>query len=281
MSTIQFNIDWLHIGVSVVKPFLTLLIWFIADRLIGHLHKHSSLIDTFFQKHSRMINPQRVTTFKGLIIQLIRILCAVFFIFILLGNFGIDPAPVLAAVGVVGLGLSLAAQNILRDFINGMFILIEDQYNVGDWISVNGVEGTVEAFSMRVTRVRRANGDLAIIPNGAISQVANSTKGFSVAVVDAGVSYRTDPRRAFDAMRAAGLAVKDRLGEIILAEPNVLGITAFNESMMNVRMLIRTAPGEQWNVERECRAVIREEFYRAGLEMPMAEIVTHAGRNIE
>ena len=280
MGTVSFHVDWLGVFAFVLKPILTVAIWYAADGLLKKLRNKSSFIDRLFLRHahsksSRHTLEQRIETFNGLFVQILRILNAVFFIFILLGNFKIDAKPLLAGIGVVGLGLSLAAQNILRDFLNGLFIVIEDQYNVGDVVTIGGASGTVEAFTMRATRLRAADGKLITIPNGTVSQVTNSTKDYAVATVNVGVSYDADPRRVLEILGRCGKILRERMPEQVVADPTPQGIVDFRDNDLLMRVLARTEPGEQWAVERALRIIIKEEFDKEGIEIPFAQVVHH------
>lgn len=278
MSTVSFDINWAKILLFVVKPILTVAVWYAVDTFLKNVHKPNNFVDRLFAKfaHSksgRQAFEQRIRTFKGIFVQILRVLNAIFFIFILLGNFNIDAKPLLAGIGVVGLGLSLAAQNILRDFLNGLFIVIEDQYNVGDFITLNGESGTVESFTMRVTRLRAPDGRLITIPNGSVSQVTNSTKDFAVATVQVGVSYDADPRRVLEVLDRCGKILRDQMPGQVLADPTPQGIMDFRSNDVLMRVLAKTEPGEQWPVERALRVIIKEEFDKEGIVIPFAQIV--------
>lgn len=280
MNTVSFDINRMGVFLFVLKPILTVAVWYAVDRLLKTLHDKSSFIDRFFvrcthSKSSQHTLGQRIKTFKGLFIQSLRILNAVFFLFILLDTFHIDVKPLLAGVGVVGLGLSLAAQNILRDFLNGLFIVIEDQYNVGDFVTIGGESGTVESFTLRATRLRAADGRLIIIPNGTVAQVTNSTKDYAVATVNVGVSYDTDVRQAMSVLERCGKMLRERMPEQVVADPTPLGIIDFRANDLLMRVLAKTEPGEQWAVERELRVIIKEEFDKEGIEIPFAQFVHH------
>ena len=280
MSTVSFNVDWMGILLFVLKPVLTVAVWYVVDGLLKKLHGKSSFIDRLFVRHahsksSRHIVEQRIKTFKGLFVQSLRILNAVFFIFILLGNFHIDAKPLLAGIGVVGLGLSLAAQNILRDFLNGLFIVIEDQYNVGDVVTIGGATGTVEAFTLRATRLRAADGRLITIPNGSVAQVTNSTKDYAVATVNVGVSYDADIPQVMSVLGRCGKILRERMPEQVIADPTPQGIIDFRDNDLLMRVLAKTEPGEQWAVERALRIIIKEEFAKDGIEIPFAQVVHH------
>jgi len=265
----------------VTGPVLAALIWYALDRLLRKLHDKSSMLERVFERTrvnpaTRKMLQHRVKTFRDLSLQALRVPLAIYFIYLMLGHFNIDPKPLLAGIGVVGLGLSLAAQNILRDFLNGLFIVFEDQFNVGDYVTIGGYSGTVESFSMRVTRLRSPDGRLIIIPNGNISEVVNSTKDFAVAFVEVGVSYDSDVKLVINVLEDCAEETKEHLPGVVVEDSRVLGIIAFRDSDMLFRVTTKTMPGEQWEFERELRKVIKERFDEAGIEIPFPQVVVHA-----
>jgi small conductance mechanosensitive channel len=277
---LNLNINLLNMLSLLAGPVATVLLWFVLDRLLIKLHAKSKYIERLFagyaqdESHANLIK-QRVKTFRGLFLQFIRVLNAVFFLFTLLNQFRIDPKPLLAGIGVVGLGISLAAQNILRDFINGLFIIIEDQYNVGDWVGIGSFSGSIESFTMRVTRLRTTDGRLVIIPNGTISQVVNSTKIFSMALIEVGVAYSTDVSKAMGVLQRCAEQTAESFKNEVLAPPTTQGIISFGESDIVLRVLIKTLPGYQWGIERALRLRIKEQFDEEGIEIPFPQVVVH------
>jgi small conductance mechanosensitive channel len=276
----KIHAGWRDAAIFFVRPLVIIFLWYAIDRLLIKLHKKSKFVERIFasatdEEAQKAVIAQRVKTFRGLFIQSVRTLNAIFFIFMFLDQFRIDLKPLLAGIGVVGLGLSLAAQNILRDFINGLLILIEDQFNVGDWISINSFSGTVEKFTMRATSLRATDGQLIIIPNGTISQVANSTKKFSTAVVEVGVDYATDVRKALEVMELCAKEVSESFGQDVLSSPVTQGIISFGANDIQLRALIKTVPGTQWAIERALRVKIKERFDQEGISIPFPQIVVH------
>ncbi|MDR0649234.1 MAG: mechanosensitive ion channel family protein [Synergistaceae bacterium] len=278
----KLQIDWLNAVTFLAGPLVVIVAWFAIDRLLIKLHKKSKFVERVFttgayEKTKKALIAQRVKTFRGLFVQCLRTLNAIFFLFMFLGRFDIDLKPLLAGVGVVGLGISLAAQNILRDFINGLLIIIEDQFNVGDWVSISGFSGTVERFTMRATSLRATDGRLIVIPNGTISQVANSTKKFSMALVEVGVDYATDIQKAMAVLDRSANEVSETFGRDVLEPPSVQGIISFGASDLQLRVLIKTVPGAQWRIERALRVVIKEQFDKEGIVIPFPQLVVHKG----
>lgn len=277
----KLDINWSWIWSFLTGPVITAIIWYWLDRLLRKIHDKSSLLDRVFAKNK--VNPaarkmllHRINTFRGLSLQAIRVPLAMYFGYLMLGYFNIDPKPLLAGIGVVGLGLSLAAQNILRDFLNGLFIVFEDQFNVGDYVIIGGHSGTVENFSMRTTRLRTFDGHLITIPNGNISEVVNSTKDFAVANVEVGVSYSSDIKYVMNVLEECAIDTAAHFRGIVVDEPRVQGILAFRDNDVLLRVLTKTMPGEQWEFERALRREIKERFDREHIDIPLPQVVVHS-----
>ncbi|MHB8171675.1 MAG: mechanosensitive ion channel family protein [Thermincolia bacterium] len=172
--------------------------------------------------------------------------------------------PVLASAGVVGLAVGFGAQNLVRDVITGFFILLENQFAVGEYITTAGLSGVVEEMGLRVTKLRDFGGELHIIPNGQVQQVTNFNRGSMRALVDVGVAYEEDLDRVVAALNQVVEEVKANLVEIIHEGPEVLGVVNFGPSEVVIRIIAKTQPMEQWRVERELRKQIKEVFAREG-----------------
>jgi moderate conductance mechanosensitive channel len=172
---------------------------------------------------------------------------------IILGDIGLNLAPVLASAGVLGLAIGFGAQNLVQDFLAGIFILLEDQYGVGDVIDVAGVTGTVEAVSLRITRIRDVNGVVWNIRNGPVKKAGNETHEWARAVVDFPIPYGVPMAAARGAMEraAAEMAGEPRWSTAILEPPEVWGIETV--SPLLVRVTARTAPLAKLEVTRELR----------------------------
>ena len=188
----------------------------------------------------------------------------------LLSTFGLDIAPLIAGVGVVGLALSFGAQTLIKDLIGGLLIVVENQYSVGDTIEVGDVSGVVETVTLRATLVRTADGNLVVVPNGEVRVVANASKGWSRAVVDVGVAYEEDLARALSVLEdaAAGFAQDTRFEPLLLEAPAVLGPLSLGDWSITVRVMVKTLPGKQWEIARELRKQILAACEREGIDLP-------------
>jgi small conductance mechanosensitive channel len=192
----------------------------------------------------------------------------------------IDIAPVLAGAGIVGLAVGFGAQTLVRDVISGFFLILEDQVRVGDVAAINGTGGLVEAINLRTIVLRDIEGTVHVFPNGAITTLANRSKDFSYYVIDISVAYDEDPDRVADVLRktAAELQADPKFGPFVLDALEVLGIDAFGDSAMVLKVRIRTMPLKQWDVGRELRRRIKKAFDAEGIEIPYPQrvVVTRA-----
>ena len=285
MFKIQITNDIFVDVIRLLTPLALILLWLALDALLRCFLRHitRAAISRVRASDGGDIFKQsleyRMKTIHQLTAQLLRVLLGVAMIFWILGSIGIDLRPVIAGIGVVGLGISLAAQNIIRDYINGFIILVEDQYNVGDWIAVNSLQGTVELFTLRATRLRDIEGSLVIIPNNLVQTVVNYTKDWSVALVKVSVTYESDYRKAREIVIALGEEMAKSREGVILGAPNFNGITDFGASSVDMRILIKTQPGMQWSVSREYRERLKERFDAEGIEFAYPQMVVHPSKD--
>jgi small conductance mechanosensitive channel len=193
---------------------------------------------------------------------------------------GWDLGPVLASAGVVGVALGFGAQTLVKDFLSGIFMLVEDQYGVGDVVDLGEASGVVEAIGLRVTQVRDLQGTLWYVRNGEVLRVGNLTQGWSRAFVEVLVPPERDVAGATERLRAAAasIAQDEALAPLLLDEPSVTAYEDLSGESVKLRAMIKTVPGKQWDVQRALRARIREEFTGAGvaLALPQSEVRVHS-----
>ncbi|OQA46063.1 MAG: putative MscS family protein YkuT [Chloroflexi bacterium ADurb.Bin325] len=191
-------------------------------------------------------------------------------ILMLLSDFDINITPLLASAGVAGLALSLGAQTFIKDMIGGFFILIENQYAVGDTIQVGALTGEVEHLTLRTTSARGDDGQLYIIPNGEVRIISNLTKEWSRAVVDVNVAYEEDMDHVLSVLgdAAASFALDPAFAPLLLEPPQVFGPMSLGDWAITVQVMIKTRPGKQWEVARELRKRILAACDRAGIVRP-------------
>jgi small conductance mechanosensitive channel len=189
---------------------------------------------------------------------------------LVLGELGINLGPLLAGAGIAGVAIGFGAQSLVKDFLSGVFMLLEDQYGVGDVIDVGEASGQVEAVTLRSTRLRDAEGTVWHVPNGEIRRVGNKSQQWARAVVDVAVAYGTDVRAATDVIQRTAHQLRDDpdWGRLLQEDPQVLGVEALGPDGMSIRLSVQTEPGEQFAVMRELRLRLREALDEAGIELP-------------
>lgn len=190
----------------------------------------------------------------------------------ILGAMGVEIAPLLAGAGLIGVALGFGAQNLLRDLIAGTFMIFEDQFGVGDVIDTGVASGTVEHISLRVTRLRDAEGVVWHVPNGEIRRVGNKSKQWARAVLDIPVTYETDIAMASDVIKATADEMwrDEQYATLILGDPEVWGVEDLGTRGVAIRLVVKTQPLVQWKIARELRARIKSAFDDAGIAIPLA-----------
>jgi small conductance mechanosensitive channel len=168
----------------------------------------------------------------------------------------------------VGVAVGFGAQTLVKDIIAGFFILVENQYAVGDYVHLGSAEGNVEALELRTTRIRNINGELHIIPNGTISTVTNFYRGFLKAVVEVGVSYDSDMDQVIASLELAAQKTAEEMGDFLLDSPSVSGLWRMDDSALIFRVMVKTVPQERFRVETALRRHVKEQLDQAGIQIP-------------
>lgn len=192
-----------------------------------------------------------------------------------LSELGVDIAPIIASAGILGIALGFGAQSLVKDFLSGLFMIVEDQYGVGDVVDVGDAVGTIEAISLRVTRLRDVNGTVWYVPNGAILRVGNMSQNWARTVLDITVAYQADlaeVRRVLDDVARDLWEDEDYRG-LIIEQPEVWGVENLGLDGVAVRVTLKTAPLQQWTVAREMRQRIKARFDQEGIAMPLPQRV--------
>ncbi|HYZ09958.1 MAG TPA: mechanosensitive ion channel family protein [Pseudonocardiaceae bacterium] len=191
---------------------------------------------------------------------------------LVLGELGINLGPIIASAGIVGVAVGFGAQNLVRDFLSGIFMMVEDQYGVGDVVDLGEATGEVEAVGLRVTTLRDVNGTVWYVRNGEVLRVGNMSQGHAVAVVDIPVAHSADIPEASDlaARTATELTAEGTaLAADVLAPPEMLGIESVTTDAVTLRVTVKTRAGRQWTVQRALRAGIIDAFDDAGVPPPL------------
>lgn len=263
-----------------LMPVMVLLGWYIADiilaklvskafdRSIAKVNKNRANKMNRLERTSRV---KRLGTLKVLVVDVVRWGVGAVAILTFMSSFGVNIMPILTGLGIAGLAISLAAQNIIRDFLNGVFVVIEDHYAVGDVVKIGEHFGVVEYFSLRTTHLSDLDGNYIIIPNSNIRELVNATKYWSQAQVIVGVAYETDVRKALGIMERVAGELKGSFPDKVMEDAQIQGILSFDDSAVSLRALIKTFPGEQWFIGREYRLRLKEAFDAEGIAIPFPQ----------
>jgi moderate conductance mechanosensitive channel len=197
----------------------------------------------------------------------------------ILGALGIQLAPLLAGAGIAGVALGFGAQNLVKDFLGGLFIIMEDQYGIGDIVDLRdamgspGAGGTVEAISLRTTRIRDVEGVVWHVPNGEIRASGNKSQQWARSLIDVGVAYDTNVEHATAVIKRAADAVwqDPEWGVFVIEEPEVWGLERFDADSLAIRLVVKVQPAMQWKVNRQLRQRIKAAFDEAGIEIPFPQ----------
>ena len=252
------------------------IVIFVAVFIVFFLTRISRIISRKTLKRiekSDKIDPhrkQRYHTLSSIVLSFIKIVLWISAVVWVLGALNIDYGPFLLAAGGISLAIGFGAQSLVKDIVTGFFLLMEEQFALGDVVEINGKSGTIEKISLRTIKFRSLDGTLHIIPNGEISIVSNSTYQWSRAVVNIGVSYDVESSVVMDTLSSVCESMyndpewKDK----ILDKPFPQGILSFGDSSVNYRILAKTKTGEQWGVGREFNIRIQNTFNDKNIDIP-------------
>ncbi len=257
------------LGIVGLATYVTVrLSYVLIDRFTGAL-----AINTLLTPEDALRLHLRVSTVSGVTKSIATLSGVAIGTLIALTTVGVNIAPLLAGAGLLGVAVSLASQNIIKDAINGFFIILEDQYALGDVINVGEVGGLVEHLNLRITQLRDSEGRLITIPNSEIKIVANLSSRWSRADLSIPVTYHADIDQALELINTIGIQMdkEPKWLEQIIETPQVLGVDDFGERGLMIRVWIKTQPLKQWEVAREYRRRVKVAFDKAGIAIPLPQ----------
>ena len=215
----------------------------------------------------------RATAIAGVLSGAVSTTVWVVTLMLIAGVIGLALGPLIAGAGIAGLALGFGSQSLVKDWIAGLFMLMEDHYGIGDVVDLGPAIGTVERFSLRSTVIRSLNGTVWHIPNGEITRVGNLSQVWSMALVEISVAYHTDLDAAIALMtRTAERVVADeQFASSVLEPPEVSGVEDLGDNGITIRLLVKTAAGAQWALQRALRKAVKESFQSEGIEFPFPQ----------
>ena len=249
-------------GATVVVAFIVTRICLV---LVRRFQAHVDAKDdgkSELQRRSRTL----ASVLRGVILAVVWTVAAI----TALDQAGVQVAPILAAAGIAGIALGFGAQSLVKDVLAGFFILMENQYDVGDVIQIAGVSGAVEAVNLRTTVLRSLDGSRHVVPNGEITVSSNMTKVFSRYLFVLPVPYEEDVDRPVAVLEevAEELRKDPQFGPLMTGSVTVLGVDQYGDSSVDVKCYVETVPGEQWKVGRELRRRLKMALDERGIEIP-------------
>ncbi|MCZ7533473.1 MAG: mechanosensitive ion channel family protein [Acidimicrobiia bacterium] len=218
---------------------------------------------------------QRLVTIAGVLKIVLSITLWVMVVLTIMAIWGLPMSPFIAVGTTIGVAIGFGAQDLVRDVIAGFLILLEDQYSLGDVVSIAGVTGSVESIQLRSTVLRDLEGNQHFVPNGQIKVASNLTSEFSRVVVDIPVSYETDVDQAMDVVKdeVLALAGDEEWAPRFIREPEVLGVNKLDSSAVDIRVLMTLTPDDRWLVKREFLRRIKNRLDAEGIEIPFDQVV--------
>ena len=222
---------------------------------------------------------KRAKTLMSIGRGIVRLILWAIFILLTLKRIGIEIAPIIASAGIAGIALGFGAQELIRDFLAGFFVLLENQIRTDDIVVVNGTVGAVEKIELRTIRLRDHSGVVHIFQHGKINTLSNMTKEWSALVFEVGVAYKEDVDIVMNLMKSVGETLEKDINfaEQILEPISVLGVDQFAPSSIQVKVRIKTQTGEQWNIRREYLRRLKYAFDEKGIEIPFPHTTVYWG----
>ncbi|MCC6611088.1 MAG: mechanosensitive ion channel family protein [Burkholderiales bacterium] len=269
--------QWIGLGQAAVRvvviAFVAWVVLWAGNRAKGTMRRRLQARAPSIEDAKRIETLGRVFhyTLDGVVIAVAGML--------ILGEFGISIAPLLATAGVAGVAVGFGAQSLIKDHFNGFFILFDNMLRQGDVVEIAGKSGLVEDVTLRYVRLRDYNGNVHFVPNGQITTVTNSTRGFAYAVMDVGIAYRESIDEALDVIRTVGreLRADAGFGRRILEDLEIAGVEQWAESAVVLRCRFKVQPSEQWGVRREFLRRLKAAFDAHDIEIPYAHLTIYAG----
>jgi len=265
----------LNIFGKAIKVIILLIVVKIVLKILN------ALIDRTIAKRVKTMSikeERKIKTLMAVFRNILKYILYFIAIVIILDIFGVNTSSILAAAGIGGLAISFGAQSLVKDIITGFFILFEDQYSVGDYVTIGDYTGIVEEVGVRVTKLKDFSGELHIIPNGQITVVTNMGRGPMRSSVVVRIAYEEDIDKAIKVIEEVLDKIK-KANDSIIEGPSVLGVTSLGDSGVDITIVAKTKPMEQWALERQIRKAVKEAFDEEGIEIPYSKIVVYNGKS--
>lgn len=262
LKWVTSSITWEAFGRIVFVLIVAFIVFWLFSILSTTIE---NILEVMFETSQK--RKKRFYTIFAIASTTVKVILVVLVIIIILSEVGVNIAPILAGAGIIGLAVSFGAQSLVKDIINGTFILSENQFDINDVVTIQDTSGVVEKMTLRITMLRDMAGTAHIIPNGSITKVSVLTKGWSRADISIRISYNSDLNQSIKVMKEIADQLRKEFPDIIIAEPQILGVDNFADLGVILRLTMTTTPGQQWFVEREYRRRIKYALNDNGIKM--------------
>lgn len=265
---------WVPWAVTAVRVLLIAVVAWILTGIVGRLLDHMRVYAIEIMARRREGADPELAKRAATIVAVLRKMAAsaiwIIALVMALRELQYDIEPLLAGLGIAGLALGLGAQTLIKDWLGGLFLLIEDQIRIGDSVAINGVSGVVQEINLRTTVLRAESGAVHVIPNGSITALANLTREYSFYIFETTLAHRADAGKALEILEETGAAIagEERFRPVVLAPLEMMGVDRLGERGAVIRARIKTLPGEQSTVGRELNRRVKERFDAAGILFP-------------
>ncbi len=247
---------------SVIVIFVSLTLLKVAKVGFTHISKKEGPLKKRKQTITKILN------------SIVKYLISIIAIIVVLAIWGLDVAPALAGLGILGLVIGLGAQKFINDLISGFFIVFERHFDIGDTIEVQGFKGNVIDIGLKTTKIKNWKGDVKIVSNGEISTLINYTRYFSIAVAEFGIAYKEDVQKTIDLLKEELPKMRANF-PVMIEDPQVLGVIELASSSVNIRVIVKTLSEQHYAIERELRKQIKQILDENNIEIPFPQVVVH------
>ena len=280
MFDFDLDVNWADFIPVAVEVLLILLVTFIIVLILKRVIPRviAARIPKIRDESGDQLTA-RSRTLSGVVVQVVSAIIWAVALVMILSVFGVDIGPLLAAIGVAGLALGFAAQNIIRDYLHGFFIIMEDWYRVGEVASIAGVGGLVDAITLRRTILRDLDGTMHVIPNSKVEMASNMARDWSRINLNIGVGYGENLSRVFEVANQVCQEFQDdpAWGGDLLTTPHVERVDNLGDSGIDIKIMADTKPAKQWGLMGELRKRLKDRFDQEGIEIPWPHTKVYFG----
>lgn len=253
---------------EIINPIIIILIAILVYLVI------KKVINKIFNAAAKRVSNKKQETLKTFFINIVRYVIIIIAFLMILEVYGIDTKAILASIGVMSVVLGLALQDMIKDFVSGVAIVLDDAYNVGDWVTINSFKGEVISLGMKTTRIKSYEGDILVINNGSITQVINHSVNNSMAIVDINVAYSTDLDKCEKVLQEFCKNVEKEI-PTLKGEVKLLGVEKLDDSAVVFRIVAEVEPTTQFQTQRIIKKLAKQELDKNNIEIPYPQVVVH------